>query len=67
VATANAITSGTAIAAGTATWARRKSGAGTAVIDASVGTANADIILGTTTISVGLVVPLTSDTLTHPA
>ncbi len=67
VATANAITSGTAIANGTASWARIKSGGATSVIDASVGTSAADIVLGTTSITTGLVVPISSFTLTHPA
>lgn len=66
VATANAITAGTGLAAGTASWYRVKSGAGTAVIDGSVGTSNADLILATTSISVGLTVPCTSFTYTHP-
>lgn len=37
VATANAVTSGIAVANGTATWGRSKSGGGTAVVDLSVG------------------------------
>jgi hypothetical protein len=67
VAAAGAITAGTAIAAGTASWFRMKNGAGTAIMDGTVGTSNADLILATTTISIGLSVPCSSFTLTHPA
>ncbi len=66
VATANTITSGTAIATGTPSWARLKSGAGTAVIDLTVGTSGTDIVLASGTIGTGGNVSLTSFTLTHP-
>jgi hypothetical protein len=66
VSTANAITAGTAIATGTATWARLQSGAWTPIIDCSVGTSASDIILGSTSITGGNTVSLTSFTLTHP-
>lgn len=65
-ATANAITQGTAIATGTPTWARLKSGAGTAVMDVNVGTANTTIVLASGTINTGNSVPISSFTLTHP-
>lgn len=67
VATANAITPGTAVASGTASWARHSSGAGAAILDETVGTSDTDIILETTTITVGVLVSLASHTLTHPA
>jgi hypothetical protein len=67
VATANPIAAGVAVAAGTATWFRIKNGAGAAVMDGSVGTANADLILATVAISIGLSVPCSSFILTHPA
>lgn len=66
VATANAITSGTAGATGTAAWARLASGGGTAVMDCTVGTASTDIVLGTASINSGDVVSLSAFTLTHP-
>lgn len=66
VATANAIASGTAGATGTATWARLKSGAGTAVIDCTVGASATDIVLSTATINSGNTVSISSFTLTHP-
>lgn len=67
VSTAAAITSGTAIAAGTASWFRIKNGSGTAVLDGTVGTTGTDIILGTASIASGNVVAISSFTLTHPA
>jgi uncharacterized protein (UPF0261 family) len=55
--TANAITSGTAVATGTATWARAyKSDGTTAVIDGSCGTSGTDFILATTSIVASAVV-----------
>ncbi len=66
VATANPITSGTAGATGTPTWARLKSGAGTAVIDCTVGTSGTDIVLASGAINSGNVVSISSFTLTHP-
>lgn len=67
VSTAAAITSGTAVATGTAAWMRLASGGGTAVIDGTVGTSGTDLILGTATINSGNVVAISSFTLTHPA
>lgn len=67
VATANAITGGTAVATSTATWARLSSGAGTAVIDCTVGTSGCDINLNNTSIASGQAVSLSAFTLTHPA
>jgi hypothetical protein len=67
VATANAITSGNPVASGTAAWYRIYAGNGTtAVIDGTVGTTGCDLNLGSTTISVGTPVSITSATLTHP-
>lgn len=66
-AAANTIAAGTAVATGTASWARWKSGAGTAVFDCTVGTSGADINLGTTSIASGASVGLSGYTLTHPA
>lgn len=54
VSTANAITSGTAVATGTATWFRvLKSDGTTAVFDGSVGTSSADMVLGSVAIQSG--------------
>jgi hypothetical protein len=66
VATANAITSGTAVASGTLTWVRCLSGAGTPVVDLAAGTSASDVVVATTTITTGLTIPVTSFTLTHP-
>lgn len=68
VATAAAITSDTtADATGTATWFRAASGAGTAVIDGSVGTSSADLILDSVSIIAGGTIAVTSWTITMPA
>src|SRR5271165_1037903 len=57
VKTANAITSGTGLAVGTATWARLyKSDHTTAVLDCSVGTSGADINLNDVAITIGATV-----------
>ncbi len=66
VATANAIVSGTAGNTGTATWARLASGAGTAVMDMTVGSSGTDIVLPSATINSGNTVSISSFTLTHP-
>jgi len=58
--------SATGAAAGTAGWFRMKSGAGTAIIDGSVGTSSADMIVNTTTISVGVTFQITALTNTVP-
>ena len=65
--TANAITSGTAVATGTATWFRAfKSDDSTAVIDGSVGTSVADLNLNDTAITSGGSVSVTSWTVSMP-
>lgn len=67
VITANAIGSGTGLAASTATWFRTyKSDHTTALADGSVGTATADIVLTTTSIVIGATVSLSSWTITEP-
>lgn len=66
VATANAIVSGTAVATGTATWARMLSSGSVAEVDCSVGTSGADINLNTTSIVSGATVAVTSFTVTLP-
>ncbi len=60
VLTLSAITNGTGVAAGTATWARIVDSTGAHVLDCSVGTSGADINLNTTTISIGVTVSVTS-------
>lgn len=66
-ATANAITSDTnAAASGTATYFRASNGAGTRVIQGTVGTATSDMILNTTTITAGDTVAITSWVVTLP-
>ena len=67
VATANPITSGLAIAAGTATWARISGGGGTAVFDCTVDITGADINLATNIINVNNTVSIASFIITHPA
>lgn len=69
VATANAITGDTsADATGTATWFRTlKSDGTTPVFDGSVGTSNADLILGSVAIQAGAAVNVTSATYTEQA
>ena len=66
VATANAITSGTAGATSTATWFRcLKSDGTTVVYDGSVGTATADLVLNATSIVSGATVSVTALSLTE--
>lgn len=63
VLTANAITAGTAVATGTATFARiLESGGATTVCDAQVGTTGAAINLNTTSLVSGALVSITSMT-----
>jgi phosphatidylglycerophosphatase A len=63
VITANAITSGTAGNSGTASWCRIvKSDGTTVVMDGTVATATANLILSTTTITAGIVVGCSSFT-----
>lgn len=67
VATANAITNGNPVANGTAGYFRIFAGNGTtAVLDGTVGTSGADLNLGSTTITTGVPVSITSFTLSHP-
>ena len=66
VATANAITSGTALATGTASWFRcLKSDGTTVVYDGSVGTAGSDLNLNTVSIVINASVSVTALTLTE--
>jgi len=66
-ATANAITSDTSAAAtGTAGYFRAYSGAGTCIVQGTVGTSAADMILNTTSISAGATVAITSWVVTLP-
>lgn len=55
----------TGVAAGTATWFRITTSGGAAVIDGSAGTSGADLILNTTTISIGVAVSVTGFTITR--
>ena len=64
VLTANAIGSATAGNTSTATWFRLASSGGTAVVDGSVGTASADLILNSTSITSGQTVSITALTVT---
>lgn len=50
--------------AGTATWARVTTSGGTFVMDLSVGTSGTEVVLNTTSISVGVTVSVTSWTIT---
>ena len=66
-ATASAITSDTsADATGTATWFRTADSNGVAVMDGSVGTSSADMILNTVSIVAGAEIAITSWTVTMP-
>lgn len=67
VLTANAITSGAGVAAGTATFARSfKSDTTTPLADFSVGTSGTEVVLNTTSIVVAGTVSCTSCTITNP-
>lgn len=67
VKTANAITNGTGLAVGTATWFRvYKTDGTTAVIDGSAGTSATDLILNDAAITVGGTVAVTSYTVAMP-
>lgn len=57
----------TAVATGTAGWARCKDSTGVDVMDGSVGTSGTDFIINSTSITVGQTVNLTSGTVTDPA
>lgn len=66
VLTLNAISNGTAAATGTATWARiLKTDGTTIVLDCTVGTSGADIILNTVSIVAGAVISVTSAVFTE--
>ena len=65
-ATANAITSDTNAAGGTAGHFRIKSGAGTVIMQGNVGTSGADLNLNTVTITAGDTVAITSLKATQP-
>ena len=54
----------TGLLAGTATWARLVTSGAVFVQDMSVGTSGTDIVLNTTTISIGVAVALTAASLT---
>lgn len=60
------ITDSEAANTGTAVWFRATNGAGTAIIDGSVGTATADMIIDNTSITSGQTVNLTAWTVTMP-
>lgn len=65
VATANAITSGTAVATSTATWCRLyKSDHTTAVFDGSVGTSASNLVLNSVAISSGATISCVAFTFT---
>jgi hypothetical protein len=66
VKTANAISNGTGLAVGTATWFRVTTSSGTAVWDGSVGTSGTDCIMADTAITVNGSVPITSCTISMP-
>lgn len=67
VATANAITSdSSADATGTAAWARIASGAGTTIMDVTVGTSGEDINFNTVSFVTGAVIAISSLTYTQP-
>ena len=57
----------TGLAAGTATWFRALDSNNVAAMDGSAGTSGTDLILNTTTISVGVTVEATAGTITDPA
>jgi hypothetical protein len=67
VATASAITSdSSADATGTAAWARIANGAGTTIMDVTVGTSGEDINFNTVSFVTGATVAITSMTVTVP-
>ena len=62
--TLSSVTNGTAVATGTASWFRITQSNGTTVVmDGSVGTSNADMVLDSTSISSGQTVSITSGTI----
>jgi hypothetical protein len=66
VITANTITPGTAVANGTATWARVRESAGGTIFDCDVSATTGTFVLNTVTIVSGASVACTSATLTMP-
>ncbi|CAJ5372284.1 Uncharacterised protein [Burkholderia pseudomallei] len=64
VLTLNSIASVTAAATGTAVWARLTTSGGTFIADFSVGTSGTEIIIGTTSITSGATVSVSSGTIT---
>lgn len=60
------VLSAVGLAAGTAAWFRMVDSANVAVIDGSAGTSGTDLVLNTTTISVGVTVEITAGTITMP-
>ncbi|CAJ2881802.1 hypothetical protein AQ733_09985 [Burkholderia pseudomallei] len=64
VLTLNSIANATAAATGTATWARLTTSGGTFVADFGVGTSGTEIIIGTTSITSGATVSVSSATIT---
>jgi hypothetical protein len=67
VASANAITGATALATGTATWYRLTKSDGTAIMDGSVGTATANLVLNSVAMQSGAAVSCSSFAVTFPA
>jgi hypothetical protein len=63
---ATPVITATGVAAGTAAWARLADGAGAAMMDGSCGTASADFVMNTTTVSVGLALAITSGSVVVP-
>lgn len=59
--------SGTAVATGTAGWARVHDSAGNAVFDGACSTSGALVNLATTSITAGAEIPITSGSYTQPA
>lgn len=64
VLTANAITANVGLANSTAAWFRLCTAGGTAVVDGTVGTGGTDLIIASTTITVGQNVSVSSLTIT---
>ena len=65
VLTADAIADGAGAGDDTATWARITNSANAFVMDLSIGTSGTEVIISTTTISTGLVIPVTSIVITE--
>ena len=65
VLTADSIADGTGAGDDTTTWARITTSANVFVMDLSIGTSGTEVIISTTTISTGLVIPVTSIVITE--